>query len=331
MAMFGKGVTDSAGILEVLGKSGTADSTASVFTLIPTDETVPPEPRTAQNVDGALSAVDEYLKARNADAVFRPLVLIPAGCGEGSAVGSDAVVLLADSNAARRELPRNPRASLIVGACGLPPIRVRGDCFVVRFFHDTADPLRVRLGGEATPALLAERCWLERAQSANKSDAPSAAPAAGAPALPVAARRDVLEKLLVARLAEAARRGASASASKGADAAPAGPSEVAGTGGAMAWEDARDQVRISAQLPEGTKPGHVRIEITDSTLSVRVGAMSPEGQFKLATLLDGELFQAVRASECTWTLTDSGLGSMELRITLTKAHSMRWLMILRSG
>ena len=117
MAMFGKGVTDSAGILEVLGKSGTADSTASVFTLIPTDETVPPEPRTAQNVDGALSAVDEYLKARNADAVFRPLVLIPAGCGEGSAVGSDAVVLLADSNAAQRELPRNPRASLIVSAC----------------------------------------------------------------------------------------------------------------------------------------------------------------------------------------------------------------------
>ena len=31
-----------AGILEVLGKSGSADSTASVFTLIPTDETVPP-------------------------------------------------------------------------------------------------------------------------------------------------------------------------------------------------------------------------------------------------------------------------------------------------
>ena len=83
MAMFGKGVTDSAGILEVLGKSGSADSTASVFTLIPTDETVPPEPRAAQNVDGALAAVDEYLKARNADAVFRPLVLIPAGCGEG--------------------------------------------------------------------------------------------------------------------------------------------------------------------------------------------------------------------------------------------------------
>ena len=144
-----KGVTDSAGILEVLGNpTGLAFSTptASVSSLIPTDETVAsrllePAGKTPMS---SLAAVDEYLKARNADAVFRPLVLIPAGAGEGSARGKDArSIARRQQRSARRELDTlKLKPKLIVGACKPKFHRsaTRGTCFVVRFFHDTANP-----------------------------------------------------------------------------------------------------------------------------------------------------------------------------------------------
>ncbi|EGB01776.1 hypothetical protein AURANDRAFT_69507, partial [Aureococcus anophagefferens] len=142
----------------------------------------------------------------------------------------------------------------------------------------------------------------------------AAKPAAAAPArpapppFPAAACRDVLEQLLAARAAEMDRR-----------AAPAGRSVavVPGTAGAVRWANANDKVHVSAQLAEGTKRGHVRVDISATRLAVKVGALVG-GDFKLATLLDGALFQDVDPAASSWTLVDTDLGSAELQVTLAK-------------
>ena len=138
--------------------------------------------------------------------------------------------------------------------------------------------------------------------------------------LPAAACRDVLEQLLAARAAEMDRR-----------AAPAGRSVavVPGTAGAVRWANANDKVHVSAQLAEGTKRGHVRVDISATRLAVKVGALVG-GDFKLATLLDGALFQDVDPAASSWTLVDTDLGSAELQVTLAKKVPMRWLMLVRA-
>ncbi|KAH8079494.1 hypothetical protein JL720_9235 [Aureococcus anophagefferens] len=124
--------------------------------------------------------------------------------------------------------------------------------------------------------------------------------------------------LLAARAAEMDRR-----------AAPAGRSVavVPGTAGAVRWANANDKVH--AQLAEGTKRGHVRVDISATRLAVKVGALVG-GDFKLATLLDGALFQDVDPAASSWTLVDTDLGSAELQVTLAKKVPMRWLMLVRA-
>lgn len=89
-------------------------------------------------------------------------------------------------------------------------------------------------------------------------------------------------------------------------------------------------MRISAQLAEATKPGHVRCSITRDALTVKVGALGADGAFAMTTLLDGPLFQEIDAAESAWNLIDSGLGSKQLSVRLKKARPMRWLMLLRN-
>ena len=323
-----------AGVLEVLKASAT--EAPSVWTVLPATGAAHPEPRTSDSVDGMLASAARELGVKVS--ALRPVVLLPPGFGAGTVAGGDGVVLLADRARNGGDLgscsaPRgdgaedvNARATLLARAAGRCGVALRGPVAVGRVAHDLADPLKIALGGEAAPALLGERCWLERARAANGAapafspSRPEAAapPAEGAaPAFPPRACRDVLEQLLAARGAEAdARRNAS------------GPAAVPGTNGAVRWTNARDEVHVAAQLAENTKRGHVRVDVTAERLRVRVGALDG-GVFKMASLVDGDLFQAVDPDKCTWDVVDSALGSAELQITLVKATPMRWLMLTR--
>ena len=354
-----------AGILEVTNKA--EKEATKLWTVVPEASDAPPETRSGASVDDMLAMAAVYLGV--AATAVKPIVLLPAGFGRGTVVGDDAVVLLVDGalNGAGGGGDRtNRRASLLASAAGRLDGDVRGAAVVGRLRHDLGDPLAVGLGAEAAPALLSERCWLVAAREANgakpassfavtpgatgartddvakpaaavaldpKTGLPAplakkraAKPAAAAPArpapppFPAAACRDVLEQLLAARAAEMDRR-----------AAPAGRSVavVPGTAGAVRWANANDKVHVSAQLAEGTKRGHVRVDISATRLAVKVGALVG-GDFKLATLLDGALFQDVDPAASSWTLVDTDLGSAELQVTLAKKVPMRWLMLVRS-
>ena len=61
----------------------------------------------------------------------------------------------------------------------------------------------------------------------------------------------------------------------------------------MRWTNAKNDVHVAAQLPAGTKRGHCRVVIEATSLSIKVGEVDASGQFRLASLVDGVLFQEV--------------------------------------
>ena len=116
------GFTDSAGILEVLNASKSKGS-ATIFTLVPCDDASPPVPRESSSVDDMLQKVTTHLKSRNADAKVAARVLLPAGFGDGSVVGKDAVLILCDmatASSEEDEMSRNVKATLISEVCARP-------------------------------------------------------------------------------------------------------------------------------------------------------------------------------------------------------------------
>ncbi|KAH8075099.1 hypothetical protein JL721_1093 [Aureococcus anophagefferens] len=269
-----------AGILEVTNKA--EKEATKLWTVVPEASDAPPETRSGASVDDMLAMAAVYLGV--AATAVKPIVLLPAGFGRGTVVGDDAVVLLVDGalNGAGAGGDRTNRRAPPRAPLGGSTATRAGAAVVGRLRHDLGDPLAVGLGAEAAPALLSERCWLGR-------EANGAKPASSFAVTPGAtgARTDDVAKpaaaLLAARAAEMDRR-----------AAPAGRSVavVPGTAGAVRWANANDKVHVSAQLAEGTKRGHVRVDISATRLAVKVGALVG-GDFKLATLLDGALFQDV--------------------------------------
>jgi hypothetical protein len=168
-----------------------------VWTMVPCDKKVPPQPKEMPSVDQALLAIQthlaaskyahkervdlealaahtgttytqvelipdaEYAKLRELQGVA-PLVLLRPDANGASVVGSDAVAIFYDVNGGVKGLPFNERASMICAACGLKRV-LRGDCFVGRLAHSPPAE-EIALGAEVAPQLLTERSWLEAAQ-----------------------------------------------------------------------------------------------------------------------------------------------------------------------
>ena len=207
----------------------------------------------------------------------------------------------------------NAKATALLVAAGAKDAAVTGAACVARFKHDLANPLSVSLGNETAPAFLAERCWLQRARGDTKPKVPSPFPAD--------ARKAVLAQLLAARAAELERR----------KAAPGNaPQDVKNTGGRVRWTNAKNDVHVAAQLPAGTKRGHCRVVIQATSLSIKVGEVDASGQFRLASLVDGSLFQEVDPTQSRWDFVEAtAMGTAELQVTLRKKQAMRWLMLVR--
>ena len=290
-----------AGLQEVLTAS--ASGAKQIWTLLlEGDAAAPPETRESDSVDAFLETAAACVNC--APTALKVHVLLPGGDGEGT----DAVVLFHGDRGAP-----NAKATALLVATGAQDAAVTGAACVARFKHDLANPLSVSLGNETAPAFLAERCWLQRARGDTKPKVPSPFPAD--------ARKAVLAQLLAARAAELERR----------KAAPGNaPQDVKNTGGRVRWTNAKNDVHVAAQLPAGTKRGHCRVVIQATSLSIKVGEVDASGQFRLASLVDGSLFQEVDPTQSRWDFVEqTAMGTAELQVTLRKKQAMRWLMLVR--
>ena len=294
-----------AGLQEVLTAS--ASGQKQIWTLLlEGDATAPPETRESDSVDGLLEQAAACINC--APTALKVHVLLPGGDGEGTVAGGDAVVLICSDRGAP-----NAKATALLVATGAKDASVAGAACVARFKHDLANPLSVSLGNETAPAFLAERCWLQRARGDTKPKVPSPFPAD--------ARKAVLAQLLAARAAELERR----------KAAPGNaPQDVKNTGGRVRWTNAKNVVHVAAQPPAGTKRGHCRVVIQATSLSIKVGEVDATGTFRLASLVDGALFQEVDPTQSRWDFVEAtAMGTAELQVTLRKKQAMRWLMLVR--
>jgi hypothetical protein len=294
-----------AGLQEVLTAS--ASGAKQIWTLLlEGDAAAPPETRESDSVDALLETAAACVNC--APTALKVHVLLPGGDGEGTVAGGDAVVLICSDRGAP-----NAKATALLVATGAKDASVAGAACVARFKHDLANPLSVSLGNETAPAFLAERCWLQRARGDTKPEPPSP--------FPVDARKAVLAQLLAARAAELERR----------KAAPGNaPQDVKNTGGRVRWTNAKNDVHVAAQLPAGTKRGHCRVVIQAASLSIKVGEVDATGTFRLASLVDGALFQEVDPTQSRWDFVEAtAMGTAELQVTLRKKQAMRWLMLVR--
>ena len=294
-----------AGLQEVLTAS--ASGQKQIWTLLlEGDATRPAETRESDSVDGLLEQAAACIDC--APTALKVHVLLPGGEGEGTVAGGDAVVLFHGDGGAP-----NAKATALLVATGVQDAAVTGAACVARFKHDLANPLAVSLGNETAPAFLAERCWLQRARGDTKPKVPSP--------FPVDARKAVLAQLLAARAAELERRKAAPGSQ---------PQDVKNTGGRVRWTNAKNDVHVAAQLPAGTKRGHCRVSIQATSLAIKVGEVDASGQFRLASLVDGALFQEVDPSNSRWDFVEAtAMGTAELQVTLRKKQAMRWLMLVR--
>jgi hypothetical protein len=153
----------------------------------------------------------------------------------------------------------------------------------------------------------------------------------GAPWIAHAQARNARRRDNAARLPEmlpgAARvdMGASAQEAEASNAAvDASQREVEGK--LYTYSQDSDEVVVEVKVPPETKSKDVKCAIKTDSVALSVATL-PEAQ---RDVLTGELFQRVRADECSWTLASVG-GARVLQLTLTKQQNLRWLGVLRSG
>ncbi|KAL3932955.1 MAG: hypothetical protein SGPRY_000492 [Prymnesium sp.] len=312
-----------------------------VWTMLPCDKASPPEAREMAGVEQALAAVQSHLapsryalkdrvdlaalsahsgnqyaqvevipdvefeRLRQLKGVM-PIVLLPAGAGTASVVGTDAVVAFQDMHGSLKGLPFNERATLLCKAAGMTRV-LRGDVFIGRLTHAESSG-SVGLGEEVAPQFVTERSWLEAAQTYHKS----------------AHKGCVLQDLLETKLKDVLREHVTASV-KASSAKESGkaktatesvsaqqtpslatsesPAEAAAqeisASGIMSWKDGQNEVTVRFEkLPGVTKAKHVRISIKEEFISVEI--------------------------------EDSKDGCRTLIITLEKSKAMRWLMLVRN-
>ncbi|KAG9448268.1 hypothetical protein H6P81_014396 [Aristolochia fimbriata] len=85
------------------------------------------------------------------------------------------------------------------------------------------------------------------------------------------------------------------------------------------WTQTLQEVTVNIPIPPGTKSRFVACEIKKNYLKVGLKGQPP--------IIDGELFQAVKADDCFWSIEDS----KAISILLTKQNQMEWWKCLIKG
>jgi len=209
-----------------------------------------------------------------------------------------------DDTGAMKGLPDNTRAAGLAAAAG-HPCDVHGDAFVGRVV-DCDDKF------ERQDFTLAEvdssAAWIAVAQSRNARRRENAARLPDM--MPSATRVDS------GALAFEAEQ-----ANKAVDA-----TQRTVEGKLYTYAQDNEEVVLEVKVPAETKSKDVRCAFKPDRVSLVVATL-PEAQREV---LSGELFQRVKADECSWSLATQG-GERVLQLTLTKQQPLRWLGILRSG
>ena len=363
-----------------------SENTAASWTLLPV-EGPPKELQHCTSVEHGLTGAVKHFKARSTtgakdrtdlaalqkhtgekyaqveavpDAVFNrlreqlqgvsPYVLLPPS--RFSPLG---IVLFADAHAALKGLPANKRGTMLLNACGLKDRgEIRGDCMIGQLvLTESGAPA---LGGNFTPAKIAQRDWLEAAQKEHVGgqNAEAAKMEGALGTMLEKMRREEVAKALAAKTAAPPPASAppppqkpEAVVASGKDhseaaaldvsdpsAAATAPSTAEGKGG-YTWEDKTELIEVAVPVPSGTKAKHVKVAFKDAHLKIEVLTL-PAGK---TVVVDGALFQEVKAGDCNWSLEDDSKatdGSRVLNLTLEKkdayqGKNVRWLMLMRDG
>ncbi|XP_068659429.1 protein BOBBER 1-like [Aristolochia californica] len=85
------------------------------------------------------------------------------------------------------------------------------------------------------------------------------------------------------------------------------------------WTQTLQEVTVSIPVPPGTKSRFVACEIKKNHLKVGLKGQPP--------IIDGELYQSVKADDCFWSIEDS----KAISILLTKQNQMEWWKCLVKG
>ncbi|XP_077212566.1 protein BOBBER 1-like [Tasmannia lanceolata] len=85
------------------------------------------------------------------------------------------------------------------------------------------------------------------------------------------------------------------------------------------WTQTLQEVTVSIPIPHGTKSRFINCEIKKSHLKVGLKGQPP--------IIDGELFQSVKADDCFWSIEDGKF----ISVLLTKQNQMDWWKCLVKG
>jgi hypothetical protein len=209
-----------------------------------------------------------------------------------------------DDTGVMKGLPDNVRAAGLAAAAG-HPCEVHGDAFVGRVV-DCDDKFERQ--DFTLPEVDSGAAWIAEAQARNAQRRENAAKLPDM--VPNATRVDT---------------GAAAFKAEQADkAVDCTQRPVAGK--LYTYAQDSDEVVLEVKVPAETKSKDVRCVFKPDAIALSVATL-PEAQREV---LQGELFQRVRADECSWSISTVA-GERVLQVTLAKQKPLRWLGMLRSG
>ena len=209
-----------------------------------------------------------------------------------------------DDTGAMKGLPDNARAAGLAAAAG-HPCEVHGDAFIGRVVDcdEKFERLDFTLSEVDSGA-----AWIPLAQARNAQRRENAAKLPDM--MPNATRVDA---------------GAMAFEAEQADKA-VDCTQRAVAGKLYTYAQDNEEVVIEVKVPAETKAKDVRCAFKPDSVALSVATL-PEAQ---RDVLSGELFQRVKADECSWSLANAGAERV-LQVTLAKQQPLRWLGVLRSG
>jgi len=206
-----------------------------------------------------------------------------------------------DDTGSLKGLPANPRAAGLAAAAG-HAAEIRGDAFVGRTVDCDASFERLDF---TLAEVDSSAPWIAEAQAAN------------------ARRRENSGRM--ADLLPPGSAVIDASAARGEEAAE-DVAQKAVAGKRYTYSQDGDEVVLEVRVPLETKARDVAAKITPDAVSLSVATL-PEGE---RCVIDGLLFQRVKADESCWNLSTVG-GERVVQLTLSKQQPTRWLGVLRSG
>ena len=209
-----------------------------------------------------------------------------------------------DDTGVMKGLPDNVRAAGLAAAAG-HPCEVHGDAIVGRVV-DCDDKFERQ--DFTLPEVDSGAAWIAEAQARNAQRRENAAKLPDM--MPNATRVDA---------------GAMAFEAEQADKA-VDCTQRAVAGKLYTYAQDNEEVVIEVKVPAETKAKDVRCAFKPDSVALSVATL-PEAQ---RDVLSGELFQRVKADECSWSLANAGAERV-LQVTLAKQQPLRWLGVLRSG